>query len=143
MAKSVSLLRPNRNYNEKFTWTDELNSDLYDMYSSCDRSKPGFMRRLKDLWDAKHPEHQLNSKLLNEKAKRLHQKIATIERPRDNGEIKSIATTRRTLSCHNNETSIIDCPADSTQPSNGTGHFSTAQESIDIDPNIETALNEN
>jgi hypothetical protein len=79
MAKSVSILRPNRNYNAKTIWDEKLNADLVDVYLASESTRPGFTKRLKSLWDAKHPEHNFNAKLLNERAKRLQRKIAPIE----------------------------------------------------------------
>jgi hypothetical protein len=83
MAKSVSLLRPNRKYDVTFKWSEELNKDLCDADLASERERPGFMKRLKSVWDAKHPEHNFSAKLLNERAKRLRSKsdkrCATIE----------------------------------------------------------------
>ena len=51
-----------------------LNKDLYQLYEESEPSKAGFMKRLKSLWDAKHPEIQITAKNLNEQAKRIAKK---------------------------------------------------------------------
>ena len=56
MASSISYRR-NRDYTKSFKWTYELDKDLYQCYIKA-KSKPriGYMNRLKQYWDEKHPE---------------------------------------------------------------------------------------
>ena len=119
MAKSVSILRPNRNYNAKTIWDEKLNADLVDVYLASESTRPGFTKRLKSLWDAKHPEHNFNAKLLNERAKRLQRKIAPIE------------------SVH---AEIID---DRTNCSRSAAIATNNRVEFVVDPDVETRWNEN
>ena len=56
MASSISYRR-NRDYTKSFKWTYELDKDLYQCYIKA-KSDPriGYMNRLKQYWDEKHPE---------------------------------------------------------------------------------------
>ena len=71
-SKSVTKgnsVRRNRDYSEKFTWTEDLNKDLYQLYVIAKQEGPGFMKRLKLAWDAKHPQlNYFNEKQLRQQA---------------------------------------------------------------------------
>ena len=56
MASSISYRR-NRDYTKSFKWTYELDKELYQCYIKA-KSDPriGYMNRLKQYWDEKHPE---------------------------------------------------------------------------------------
>ena len=56
MASSISYRR-NRDYTKSFKWTYELDKDLYQCCIKA-KSDPriGYMNRLKQYWDEKHPE---------------------------------------------------------------------------------------
>ncbi|GAB1605922.1 hypothetical protein Ahia01_000874600 [Argonauta hians] len=75
MAKSISLLRPNRDYyREQIKWTYELNQRLYRAYVDSNPKCPGFTKRLLTLWKEEFPETQMTAKHLNEQAKRIIKK---------------------------------------------------------------------
>ena len=71
MKQSVSLRRPNRDYQHTIKWTNELNTDLLKVYNLSEPFRNGFMKRLKILWDEQHPEFDISSKHLNEQSKRI------------------------------------------------------------------------
>ena len=71
MAKSTSLLRPNRDYNQSIQWNYDLNKQLYDAYVESEPKRFGFMQRLKRMWNINHPVLDLGPKHLNESAKRI------------------------------------------------------------------------
>ena len=54
--KKISYKRPDRNYAKQTRWTFEMNKDVYECYLQVERDKPGYMRRLKTLWDEIQPE---------------------------------------------------------------------------------------
>ena len=61
----------------RFQWTVELKNDLLEMYTSV-KDQTGYMKKLKELWDAKYPEHkQLAANTLSDNARRLT-KLQTI-----------------------------------------------------------------
>ena len=61
----------------RFQWTVELKNDLLEMYTSV-KDQTGYMEKLKELWDAKYPEHkQLAANTLSDNARRLT-KLQTI-----------------------------------------------------------------
>ena len=61
----------------KFQWTVELKNDLLEMYTSV-KDQTWYMKKLKELWDAKYPEHkQLAANTLSDNARRLT-KLQTI-----------------------------------------------------------------
>ena len=70
-----------------------MNKELYKCDIDSEPSKRGFMKRLKSLWDLRHPEINLSAKHLNEQAKRIERKnlifiaetgdAATIDYPSD------------------------------------------------------------
>ena len=61
----------------RFQWTVELKNDLLEMYTSV-KDQTGYMKKLKELWDAKYPEHeQLAANTLIDNARRLT-KLQTI-----------------------------------------------------------------
>ena len=47
----------NRDYVNQFTWTYELNEDLYKCYVKAKEDRRiGYMNRLKNYWDEIHPQ---------------------------------------------------------------------------------------
>ena len=68
--KSVSYRR-NRNYRTQFTWTYELNKDLYDCYMKArEDPRKDYMNRMKNSWDLSHPElSYFEAKKLRQQAK--------------------------------------------------------------------------
>ena len=61
----------------RFQCTVELKNDLLEMYTSV-KDQTGYMKKLKELWDAKYPEHkQLAANTLSDNARRLT-KLQTI-----------------------------------------------------------------
>ena len=60
MASRKPSYRRNRDYSKSFKWTYDLDKDLYECYTKS-KSDPriGYMNRMKQFWDEKHPE--LNS----------------------------------------------------------------------------------
>ena len=68
-TKSVSLRR-NRDYTEHFVWTNELNNDLLlCYYKAKEDPRPGYMKRMKELWDVQHPNlNHFNPKQLRQQA---------------------------------------------------------------------------
>lgn len=68
--------RRNRDYSRQFTWTEELNEDLYQCFLRA-KSDPsiGYMKRMKTYWDEKHPElSHFSDRNLREQANRVHKK---------------------------------------------------------------------
>ena len=62
----------------RFQWTVELKNDLLEMYTSV-KDQTGYMKKLKELWDAKYPEHkQLAANTFSDNARRLT-KLQTIQ----------------------------------------------------------------
>ena len=61
----------------RFQWTVELKNDLLEMYTRV-KDQAGYMKKLKELWYAKYPEHkQLAANILSDNARRLT-KLQTI-----------------------------------------------------------------
>ena len=55
----------------RFQWTLELKNDLLEMYTSV-KDQTGYMKKLKDMWDAKYPDHKhLAANTLSDNARRL------------------------------------------------------------------------
>ena len=70
-----SYQRPNRDYSSHIVWTYELNKNLYDCLVKADKSKLGYMERLKDLWILEHLElKHLNKNHLSQEARRVVQR---------------------------------------------------------------------
>ena len=67
--KSVSYRR-NRDYSKQFSWTYELNQDLYECYTEARKNpKRGYMERTKKMWDELHPElNHFTEKYLRQQA---------------------------------------------------------------------------
>ena len=68
-TKNVSYRR-RRDYTASFTWTYELNQDVYQCYTKA-RENPaiGYMKRMKAYWDEMHPElNHLSEKHLRQQA---------------------------------------------------------------------------
>ena len=79
-TKSVSYQRK-RDYTNGFTWTYELNQDVFQCYKKA-RENPsiGYMKRLKLYWDDMHPELQhFNEKQLRQQASFVEKKGLTLE----------------------------------------------------------------
>ena len=61
----------------RFQWTMKLKNDLLEMYTNV-KGQTGYMKKLKELWDVKYPEHkQLAANTLSDNARRLT-KLQTI-----------------------------------------------------------------
>ena len=53
----MASYRRNRDYSKQFTWTYELNEDLYKCYVKAKEDRRiGYMNRLKNYWDKIHPQ---------------------------------------------------------------------------------------
>ena len=77
--KPVSY-RTGRDYSTHFTWTYELNKDVYDCYTKA-RSDPskGYTKRLKQYWDELHPQYShFNEKQLRQQAVNVEKKQNTL-----------------------------------------------------------------
>ena len=73
--KKISYKRPNRNYAKQTRWTFEMNKDVYECYLQAERDKPGYMKRLKALWDEIRPEYShLSDKNLRDRVDRMIKK---------------------------------------------------------------------
>ena len=73
--KKISYKRPNRNYAKQTRWTFEMNKDVYECYLQAERDKPGYMKRLKALWDEIRPEYShLSDKNLRDRVDRIIKK---------------------------------------------------------------------
>ena len=73
--KKISYKRPNRNYAKQTRWTFEMNKDVYECYLQAERDKPGYMKRLKALWDEIPPEYShLSDKNLRDRVDRIIKK---------------------------------------------------------------------
>ena len=79
-------VRRNRDYSKSITWKYELNIDIHYCFLEADKSTPGYMARLKILWDKKHPElSHLTERQLREQANRVAKKGLVMEaKHRDN-----------------------------------------------------------
>ena len=76
MSRIISTRR-NRNYSTQFTWSYELNVDLYNNCYKKAREDPsiGYMNRMKNLWDILHPEHShFTTKQLRQQASNIEKK---------------------------------------------------------------------
>ena len=73
--KKISYKRPNRNYAKQTRWTFEMNKNVYECYLQAERDKPGYMKRLKALWDEIRPEYShLSDKNLRDRVDRIIKK---------------------------------------------------------------------
>ena len=73
--KKIFYKRPNRNYAKQTRWTFEMNKDVYECYLQAERDKPGYMKRLKTLWDEIRPEYaHLSDKNLRDRVDRIIKK---------------------------------------------------------------------
>ena len=55
----------------RFQWTVELKNDLLEMYSSV-KDQTRYLKKLKEMWDAKYPDHKhLAANTLSDNARRL------------------------------------------------------------------------
>ena len=73
--KKISYKRPNRNYAKQTRWTFEMNKDVYECYLQAERDKPGYMKKLKALWDEIRPEYShLSDKNLRDRVDRIIKK---------------------------------------------------------------------
>ena len=74
----ISVIRK-RNYSTHFSWTDELNRDLYDIYTVSKRQGPGYMQRLKNTWDETYPHlRHFSEKHLRQQATQYGKKLQRI-----------------------------------------------------------------
>ena len=92
-TKSVSYRR-NRDYSKHFTWTYELNADLYACYIKAkENPKIGYMARMKNYWDTTHPEldyfssKQLRTQAINIENQRCLLNTASNEPPSTNNNL--------------------------------------------------------
>ena len=112
-TKNVSY-RKNRDYTSSFTWTYELNQDVYHCYTKAKENPAvGYTKRLKKLWDEKHPElDTFNEKQLSLQAKRYEKKIVFDVVP----EGRDQQTAQETVTSSNapaNDDEILDVPCES------------------------------
>ena len=72
LYRENSYQQPNRDYSSHIVWTYEVSKDLYYCLVKADKSKLGYIERLKDLWISKHPELKYLSKnYLAQQARRV------------------------------------------------------------------------
>ena len=94
--KPVSY-RTCRDYSTHFTWTYELNKDVYECYKKA-RSDPskGYTKRMKVYWDNLHPQYSH----FNEK--QLRQQAVNVEKRQDT--LAAVLSTRRETNEHSENT---------------------------------------
>ena len=100
----MASYRRNCDYSKQFTWTYELNEDLYKCFVKANEDRRiGYMNRLKNYWDEIHPQLSFfTSKNLRDQASRVEKrKTATT---RQNIEINTFHAS------NNNETQNVDEP---------------------------------
>ena len=73
----VPYTRPSRKNQKQISWTYEMKTELYECYRKSEANIPGYMNRLKVIWDDKHPEYTSLS------AKNLRDKVAWIIKKKD------------------------------------------------------------
>ena len=60
MASRKPSYRRHRDYIKSFKWTYDLEKDLYECYTKFKLDpRIGYMNRIKQFWDGKHPELNL------------------------------------------------------------------------------------
>ena len=75
---NISFRKSNRNYSESISWTEEMNEVVYNFYVEARRNPSrGYMKRLKTLWDAKHPNYSHFTE------NHLRQKATHVERKKE------------------------------------------------------------
>ena len=67
----VSYCRPTRDYTKSRKWSYEMNKELYEMYIKCKPTVYGYMKRLKEIWDEKHPDEHLEPRHLAEQVRNI------------------------------------------------------------------------
>lgn len=74
-APARPSIRRKRSYNTQINWTYEMNRDIYHCLKQSSKGTPGYMARMKMLWDGLHPEYNhLTSKRLRDQADRVIKK---------------------------------------------------------------------
>ena len=48
-----------------------MNKELYEMYVKCKPTVYGYMKRLKEIWDEKHPDENLEPRHLAEQVRNI------------------------------------------------------------------------
>ena len=51
-----------------------MNKELYEMYIKCKLTVYGYMKRLKEIWDEKHPDENLEPRHLAEQVRNIKKK---------------------------------------------------------------------
>ena len=70
----VSYCRPTRDYTKSRKWSYKMNKELHEMYIKCKPTVYGYMKRLKEIWDEKHPDENLEPRHLAEQVRNIKKK---------------------------------------------------------------------
>ena len=110
-TKNVSY-RKNRDYTSSFTWTYELNQDVYHCYTKAKENPAiGYTKRLKMLWDEKHPElNHFNEKQLRLQATRFEKRLVFDVVPEGEESTRADAASQNTI--EGSEIGVADEPCD-------------------------------
>ena len=73
-ATGVAYCRPTRDYTKSRKWSYEMNKELYEMYIKSKPTVYGYMKRLKEIWDEKHPDKNLEPRHLVEQVRNIKKK---------------------------------------------------------------------
>ena len=120
----TSYRRPNRDYSKSIEWSYELHKDVYDIYLKAKADpKPGYMKRMKTLWNNKHPTIEISEKSLRERAVRVIQKKLI----RETGLVIE-EQENETVQRQNETENIQHSPADNSNQNNNTSSNNTNKE---------------
>ena len=142
-ALSGVSVRRNRDYSSHFVWNEELNRDLYEFYvESRSNPAPGYMQRLKDLWDKKYPMYSsLNKKQLRQQATFVEKRIRRQHSSDAAQNQQDIPSNTDNLGNKNNNKSCNARKNSATKSLNSNAEFSNAPKleplSLDI-ANLQT-----
>ena len=127
--------RTNRDYSTHFTWTYELNKDVYECYTRA-RSDPskGYTKRMKMYWDEIHPQYSH----FNEK--QLRQQAVNVGRRNDT--LSAILCTRGETNVQSENTDeTVEIVAETNTNENHQQNSDTNTTNINVEVFDETLLN--